>query len=353
MYFFVTNLSFQTYLVTIMPDAMYIVCMMWLFYLILRIVHFKEIDIRLIIELIVSIVLIGLLRQNGIVISVGIAIVLAVLFAKQNKTILLVPMISMAVILLVKGPVYDRMGVERTPHMKYLALMNDIFNSYYAGQDLDDDVEKLVLDVTMGNPDGYKYTQFKAAYNADGYDIDALRKYSLSDFLSLYIRNFFQNPKSVITAILCRTEQIWSVTNAKGSFTVRQQPLNERGDTEEKIEVVGIPERKSNVLTEIYEAWYELLNDTNYISYKFYWRGNFIYNIIICCVITLMIFGINKNGDVFILCLPAALSVFSLMVGGGWPDYRYHVPFLTNAIIMLIYNGYRMNMLEESMVKWN
>lgn len=344
----VTNLSFQIYMVTVMPDSIYIVCFIWLFYLLLRIVDEKAINIKQITAFTILLILIGLLRQNGIVIAACMSVVLMTMFLRKSKFIVLLPAVVIGVIFLVKGPVYDFINVERAPHQKFLAMTNDILNSYYAGQELSDDVSDLVNKVTYDNPDAYEYTQFKADYNSEGfYNMDGLKDYSIPKFMGLYLNNIFENPRSVLTALLCRTEQIWSVSNPRGSFTVIQYPYNERGDTEEKTTVAGIPERKQNILTDAFNWVFDQLKSTSGILYKFYWRGNFLYNILLCCVLTLFLTRVRGNWDVLILCLPIVFNIISLMAGGGWPDYRYHAPAIGLVPIIFIYCNYRLNAQKE------
>ena len=343
--YLMTNISLQIYLVSLFPDSMHYIAILWLTYLLMRMIDEKQkpLKTRYLVCMTLLLVFIGLIRQNGIVISIVCSIIIFCVCFCRKKSVVLMPLITILVIGIFKGPVYDAMRIERTPHEKYLAMTNDILNSYYSGADLSREVEELVYEVTSGDPEAYKYTPFRASYNLDGYNMEALRKYTVGKFLRLYLSNFFSNPRNALSAVLCRTEQIWSLSNAKGSFTVVQYPLNERGDTEKVQEVAQIPERKRNLLTEMFERVFAFVRVTDSILYKIYWRGNFVYNVLLFCVFALLFVRQKGNWDVLILVMPIILSIVSLLVGGGWPDYRYHAPAITVVPIVFIYCGYRMH----------
>lgn len=337
------NISLQMMLITVMPDALYLSFMLWLTILMAEIVDTKGAILsknNFLLEVVFVAAFVALLRQNGILIAVGCTIVTSLLHFKRNKKCVVVPLLLILIIACVKGPIYKSIQVEEQPQFKFLALTNDILNSYYSGQSLDEGTLRLVSNVTYDKPEDYSYTQFKALYNTDGYNMDALKDYSTGEFLKTYIVNFIRNPKSVMTAVLCRTQQIWSVAHPRGAFTVIIQPLNYRGDTEEEIFLSGIPERKNNIGTKIVERVFDWTTNVDSVTYKILWRGNFLYNTLL---FALGVYILNYSGEKkeklhCLLCLlPIILSVFTLLVGGGWPDYRYHVPAIVIMPFLSLY----------------
>ena len=337
------NISLQMMLLTVMPDSLYLSFMLWLTILMAKIVDTKgEILNKYIflLEVVFVATFVALLRQNGMLIAVACTIAITLLHFKRNKKCVIVPLLLLLIIACVKGPIYKSIRVEEQPQFKFLALTNDILNSYYSGQELDKDTLRLVNNVTCYKPEDYSYTQFKALYNTDGYNMEALKDYSTGEFLKIYIVNFIRNPKSVMTAVLCRTQQIWSVAHPRGAFTVIIQPFNYRGDTEEEILLSGIPERKNNIGTRIVERVFDWTTNVESVTYKVFWRGNFLYNVLL---FAFGVFILNFNGEkkekwYCLLCLlPIILSVFTLLVGGGWPDYRYHVPAIVIVPFLSLY----------------
>lgn len=143
-----------------------------------------------------------------------------------------------------------------------------------------------------------------------------------------------------MTAVLCRTQQIWSVAHPRGAFTIIIQPFNYRGDTEEEILLSGIPERKNNIGTRIVERVFDWTTNVESVTYKVLWRGNFLYNVLLFAFsVFILNFDGAKKRKMVLFAMLAANYIKRLYVARGWgrPDYRYHVPAIVIMPFLSLY----------------
>ena len=108
-------------------------------------------------------------------------------------------------LIIIDGPVYSFYKVQSVPGLKYIAMSNDIIGTYYDECDSSDDVMKMLNAITNNDPDHWEFN----SYYISTYNSEALKDYSVPEFLSVYIRTFFEHPSEMANEFAKRNSEIW------------------------------------------------------------------------------------------------------------------------------------------------
>ncbi len=203
------------HLVTLWKDVPYSTTILWLTLVLAKLCFNKTYGKTLsdLIELTIPLILVCVLRHNGLIVYAVMAIALFVFAQRRKIWGLVVPVIiSLTVLVLGVYPLQKSMQVVPIgPAFKYQALANDLAGIYFSQLPPPNEL-KFIFDGQVSNEEsGVKYSPY---YNY----LDYSKKTSsikVFDFLRLYIETSLQYPGAMINNFLCRTDLYWDVTTGK------------------------------------------------------------------------------------------------------------------------------------------
>lgn len=293
------------------------------------------------IQLCLSMVFVFFIRANSFPVYLVMAPVLAVLFfLKRQWKLLSSVLLSIVIILLIRFPGYNALGVyqhEQSAYHKYLAGIHDLHSTYYNGGLLSDHTILKLREIIPHidepdtkqdfQPDWVRYLE---------YDLETAARLSTSEFVSMYADTFFRNPTKMISSMLYRVRSYW-VIDAKGYVNTINYTIDVIVRSGESTD---IPElnvyRKPNFLTKI--MYYYAMGTSLPLPSIFIWRYGIWTAFMVICILTLII---QRRFLWIIAFLPAAVYQAALYLTNAWTDYRYGLPvflvglFLIPAMILL------------------
>ena len=315
---------------TLWKDIPYMISMMWLTILIIKFVLDKDLYQKKwswYIQLVFASVFSALFRQNGIL-QVFVIIILFPLISKESKKVLLACIMSFILILLIKNPLYQAMGVLEAPQLKFFSLANDIMYSYYKGNTISDEAMDIVNKVTSNDPENFEYNAYFVNYkNSEP------KGYSVIEFMKIYLENALRNPRDSIMAVLIRSSNIWSIVKPYDEVA---GSVNYTGECISYTENV-YPYRKVNRITVFLTDICRAVTG-NSVLYVIYWRTG-IYNILIFSMLGIILIKIGIKDLIFYIMpfIPIVCNLFALFITSGWPEYRYFWPSMTISLLLLCY----------------
>lgn len=316
---------------TIWKDVPYAFAILWLTMIIARLVTEENARKGMLIylELIISLFLVCMMRQNGIVpyilSSVGF-----VIFFHKNRRLLVSVIVSLTLVISVKGPLYHYLDIQ--PMQKgnqYIGLGQDIIGVYYAGGDLSQDTIHMVMSMTEENIPDYSYNP----YYASSYPVDI----SVMEFIKNYIDTLIRNPIVMLRAVICRQDTMLDILDGQDSYlgcvNYTETVDNESVEWREFWETY-YSSRKENALTikmknlSTYTAQNQLLRAIE-------WRSGLS---VLLLLVSLFYLGIIcRKKQFFFLYVPIAGHILSLFLSSGWNDYRYYWPINLTALFICFF----------------
>lgn len=314
-------------LTTLWIDIPYMICLLGLTLLIAKAVLVENAckSIFWHVYFIIASVGASMFRQNGLIVVLIICCILPFII-KAKRKMLVSSLLVLCTVLLIKGPVYNYYGVTSCPGLKYLALANDIISTYYAGEEVSDEVIEMAENIRSGY-NNFKYNPYAATANTQ-----ALGKYSVIEFIEIYMQNFFSHPKTVLEAFIKRNSPCWSICKPIGSaanFT--NYKLNFHGYHGE----YSYPYRLENKLTKLLSDFCDNIAN-NSLANVFYWRSS-IYILVLLYFLFCLWLLAKKQIHYYIPFLPIFFNNLTLFAASGWSDYRYYWPTF---IISMFLNPY-------------
>lgn len=314
-----SNAANYLHICTIWKDVPYALAILWLTILIARIVLEEKASQKYFIyaELFLALFMVGMMRQNGIVAFILTGVILIVVFHK-NRKILVSVVLSFLGIICVKGPFYHYLDIQpMQAGIIYTGLGQDVLGVYYAGGDISADTMDMVISMTAENPAEYAYNPYFASSSA--VDISKWK------FIANYLDTFVRNPITMIRAVLCRQDVMLDVFDGQDNFvpwvnytgTIEEDP-NWRAFWEDTY-----AKRKENAFT------YRLSEITAYTAQNqlirvVVWRAGLA---VFFALASMFLVGIKwKNRKVFLIYIPLAGHMMSLVLSSGWSDFRYYWP---------------------------
>ena len=311
-------------LVTFWRDIPYMMSLLWLTYCLVRIIRGEQKKV-LLVELCISIIFVSLFRQNGVLPAAMIAIVIVCFAIRNKKKALIIPIIiAMATFGIIRGPIYNAYNIKPAPNLKFFALANDIMGVYYSVEDPEDEIKEMANDITNNNPEGWEHNPYYTKCNGS-----SLLNYSIPRFVSVYIKTFFNHPIELCREFLRRNSVLWSVVKPEEEVAGCVNTLVDF-HREEEAEYM-YPRRTINAATGALTAISRNLTE-NKLLYIFTWRTS----IYLIAILTLAYVAmIQRKYRLLIPIIPLLSNTFSLLLGSGWPDYRYYWPTEILAVFLI------------------
>lgn len=326
---FILGSSTSNYLhiCTIWKDIPYALSTIWLTIIIAKLAldfeYYKK-RILIFLELAIALILVCLLRQNGIVVYLLVALSLLVVMRKKYKVIMSV-VLSMAVVLIIQFPVYSHLKVQEAyKGGEYMGLSQDILGVYYYGGDLSKETIQMINVLTDYNNAKFKYNPY---YIKHTYNLDV----SKGEFILNYLDTFFRNPILMLREVVCRQDCMWdlflgekgivscvdyhqTVEDTKPDWTDYYQKHYDNSFSIRMKEITG------------YSVSNQILNMTQ-------WRTGLYFLLVILASYVLL----RKNRNIlFIIFIPFVGQVLSLLLSTGWPDFRYYWPLNLMSVFIIL-----------------
>lgn len=312
---------------TIWKDIPYTLSILWVLIILAKLVlHQKEYKGKYYIyfELVIALAGTYLYRKNGVV-SFVIIVFMALVILRKNRRLMGAVALSIAVIFIVKGPIYTHFQIQETGRTGiYIGLGQDILGVYYTKGEVSEETLKMINVMTKYNNSEYVYVP---TYAQQSYDLDVSPK----EFILCYVKTFVRNPILMVRAIINREDTVWDIFCGE---TANVTCVNYYGTMDHKEEWRRYyPER-------VYYSLYTSLNaevtytaDSQWIS-AIIWRcGLFM----LLALISLLTLVIKKGiGDYLLIFAPVIGHIMSLLLTTGWSDFRYFWPLnLMNMCVIL------------------
>ena len=347
--------SFGLQPIAILPDLANGMSMLWLTYVLVRILDEvilkqsagKWQKVSFCVQLCLSLVFVFFMRANSFPVFLVMAPVLALFFVlrKQWKLFAAIGM-SAVMVLLIQFPGHKALDVEEAylPH-RYFAGIHDIQYVYFAGGNLSERTITALRSLLLNMDDpGFDFMPGYAAIHFYHVDFSGL---TTRLFLSMYLDAFLNNPIQLIRAILFRIRFYWAI-DPKGpisvvNFTVilSEEPfidnmINENATIHlSRAPRLGV-QRPNNWLTILMNEYIWFMNKS--IPTTFIWRFG-VWSALM--VISVMLLLQQKRRIWLLTYLPVFIYFLTLVLTSGWPDHRYGLPvffigmFLPAALILL------------------
>lgn len=177
----------------------------------------------------IALILTATMRHNGIIpfiFSILLIIGYSVLKRKYIFKNIILVVITLSLIIIYKGPVFDKLDVTPNPKgLKYYAPVHGIARLVYEEKNLSPETEKFLINIMPLHmwTDLYNdYTTGKYTFGFKDF-VENLSKHKTSYILNLYIQNLIKYPDEIIKERLIMTQLLWSVQPLSGSYNYRYQ----------------------------------------------------------------------------------------------------------------------------------
>ena len=315
---------------TIWKDIPYTLSLLWIFIIISKLVidnEFYKTKWYIYLELIVAIVGIDLYRKNGIVTFV-VVIACMILVMKKNVKVIVSILLSVGIIAVVKGPLYNHFEVE-SPGRRgmYIGLGMDILGAYYSGGEVSEDTLKMITNMTDYNNAEYSYI---STWSYQSYDVDV----EPVDFIKHYIGTFIRNPIVMLRAIIDREDALWDIYKGEGATI---GCVNYTGTEDDDMRYNWndfYPKREYVSLYTEANAASSYTASSQWIS-AIEWRCGVFTLLGVLVLINLLLCGSYKQ--IVVIISPMIGHILSLLLSTGWADFRYFWPMnLLNMVFLLL-----------------
>lgn len=275
-------------------------------------------------ELIASLVGTFLYRKNGVV-SFIIIIAALVIVLRKNVKVWGSVAISLALIGLIKGPVYTYLDIQPVESGMYIGLSQDILGVYYGGGEVSEDTLQMINVMTGYNNAEYAYTP-TWSNQSHALAVDA------KEFIINYVDTFIKNPILMTRAIIDREDAVWDIYRGADSVLGCVNSTATM-DGQHGWNDYYTPRRYVSLYTAA-SAASAFTASSQWIS-AIEWRcGLFT---LIAVVSILFMFVITKKRKYILLLAPSVGHIMSLLLSTGWSDFRYFWPLnLLNLALVFI-----------------
>ncbi len=302
---------------TIWKDIPYTLSLLWAFVILAKLsIYYEEYKHKLYIylEFIISMVGICLYRKNGMVSFIIIAVA-AVIILRKNVKVWLSAVIALALVFVVKGPVYDYFEVRDSGRFGiYIGLGQDILGVYYAGGEVSEETLQMITMMTEYNNAEYGYTP---TWSMAAYDVDV----SPTEFIKSYLDTFVKNPVLMTRAVIAREDALWNIFAGQDATLGCVNFYGTMDGTE--LWNTYYPERR-------YVSLYTRMSEATGYTASSQWISAIIWR---CGLFTLLgliavAYAVFRKGSKnYLLALsPIAGHIMSLLLSTGWSDFRYYWP---------------------------
>lgn len=321
-----TSIPNAMYLCSIWKDIPYGISLLWLTVILARIVMGDGKGVTIYVQFILAAIFVCLFRQNGVVPYLAVIVSTGILLRK-NKKVLLSIIVSLCLMIFIRGPVYMTLRVTEPDHKaggKYIGLSQELLGTYFSNGDVSENTMSMI-NVLSGYQNGRD--MFNPYWANASYDLDV----PITEFIISYVDTFIRNPGMVIREILCRNDCIWHVFAARNSMV---NLVNYQGEAWGEEWLQYYPNRVNNRFTGLVGSNAQFSADSQLYSIIF-WRSGLHIIVLIWCILSYVADGKKKEWLIFI---PLIGQIVSLMLSTGWSDFRYYWPIniMVVFLIMLI-----------------
>lgn len=315
---------------TIWKDIPYALCLLWAMVTTAKLTWDREAyrgRWYVYFELAAALTGIYLLRKNGIVPFLCIALALA-LVLRRNWKIFASLGLAAALVLTVRGPLYSALEVRDVGRRgMYIGLGQDILGVYYSGGDLSPETMEIVRALTFGEPEEFQYLP---NYAASSYEVDV----SPGQFIRCYLDTFLRHPLRMIRAVAAREDTLWNITAGAGT---RMGCVNYNGNMDGWEDWNRYyPAHRDNLLTRPLTVLTDLCRDVQAVSIG-QWRSGLWTLLGLWTIAFLLLGGTRPLGALWATVTPIAGHILGLLLSTGWSDFRYFWPLnLMNGALLLL-----------------
>ncbi|MCL2717318.1 MAG: hypothetical protein FWE14_00850 [Lachnospiraceae bacterium] len=320
--------------------------LLWFTYVLVRIIDEVIINKRVVkkqlysfgTQLCISMVLVFFMRANSFPVYIVMVPILTGLFIiKKQWKLLISVIISLIIVLIIRFPGYNALGVyvhEQSVYHKYIAGIHDLHSTYYqGGQFSEQALAKLKQMIPqIDEPDA------KANFQPDWtryleYDLDIVGELTTAEFISLYTESLFRNPAKMMRSMLYRVRAYW-VIDAKGYVNTIGHPIDMIA---RPAGPADLPEldiyRSPNFLTNIMHKY--TMGASLPLPSVFIWRYGLWTGLMAVCI---LILTIKRRFIWSLVFLPVFIYIGTLYLTNAWTDYRYGLPvFLIGLFLPLAF----------------
>lgn len=336
-----TNISNNVMVCSIWKDIPYATTIMWLTIIIAKLIYGDNTKF-IYAKLTMSLLLLFLIRQNGMVPYLIVSLCLLLYF--KSKKITLTVAVSACLIAAIKGPLYSSLNIIRASEASvsksgmYTGLAQDILGVYYFHGNISASSMRMILVFTDEEMLDYPYSTGTASLTMTDEDI------LMGDFIRNYVDTFVRNPILMSRVILARMEYIWNVYPAPGTTVYMPYTHTIDGFTGSYFHPASnnpvfpawndyYPARKLNFFTDALE---KIINKScdSLLLYTFHWR---VAQYFVAALLGLIIIITTKKRKSLLLYAPLAGHILGLVLTTGWSDYRYYWPINLMAVWILLF----------------
>lgn len=316
------------YIVSILKDVDYVICLILLTFLLIKYVN-KDFHKNILnyLLLIISLILIGLFRHNGLYVCLVFALLILILsIRKKDKFLFMVPILITSFIGFYKLYIYPKYQVSE-------GLRNsDIVSLVHGLQGVTkytDDIEtKKYLETIM------PIEQWENTYNR--YNIDIILHYNELPFrnvecsklniIKLYFKKLFKYPNLLIADRLYGTDILWNVFKSDSIQTYDYQIDRNEFGVSHYSDFNITP--NNNRLKDLVSKCLLFISNNEILNALFLRTGIYF------CLIIILLFK-DYNRKKFFILLPTILNIITLFIASHHQSYRY-VMFLPIVFILLL-----------------
>lgn len=325
--FFCLNPVTGIYMVSILKDVDYIICLSLLTFLVIKYFDndFNK-NILNYILLVIALILIGLFRHNGLYVSLICSLLLLIVaIRKKDKILLLTPILILLFIGCYKLYIYPKYEVSDGLRNSDIA---SLVHGLQAITHYDDMETETYLETIM------PIEEWKDTYNR--YNIDIILHYNTLpfrnvecnkfDIIKLYLKKMFKYPNILISDRLYGTDILWNVFKSD-SIQIYDYQIDRNEFGVSHYSDFNIT-TSSNKVKEFISDCLLLISKNKILNALFFRSGLYF-----CLIIILIFKDYNKNK--LLILFPTILNILTLFIAMHHQSYRY-VMFLPIIFILLL-----------------
>lgn len=305
------------YIVTLWKDIPYTISLLWLTFLLLKLVQKQKVTPWYnIFALSIALGFVYLFRHNGIVpcILSLVAIVWYVFKSKRMYVLFVIPL-TIIFIILIKGPLYSAFQVEEASNgLEFIAPIHGIASVIAHNGTLSEETAAYMKGIMPFEEWKRLYDPYNANPYMFGNNYSLTYKLSLSntkDILLMYLDTLVRNPITVIYDRLTGIGLIWQTTQPLTGYNSRYVTTIVNND-------IGL-EAKGSMLTGVFNRILQATEQVTLVD-SLIWRGG-LPTIVMLLV---LMFLLKKKYYAYLLALvPFIGNMISLVLSMSWQDYRY------------------------------
>ena len=330
------------YSITLWKDVPFLLSLLWLSFVIMRIVYKQKITWVLVAESAISLTFVTLFRHNGVVVAVASGFALAVISLKRRSLRVAFGLIGcVALVMFWRGPVYRWLNV--TPNRVGLAYtaMSAVGTTIYYGGDIPHDIwEDATANVPVEAWIDYfhPYAAFDYVYNTEYPGAFAGPYYSESplSIASIWLRLFWENPFLIANERLAMNDTTLFINQSP-----HEKSLNSRYCAIVLQNDLGI-ERIENRFTN--RMQYLLFGSHNIkLGDMLLWRNGIYIALLIWMIYYSFLYRRLKRA---LPILPMAINIMSLIISLAEQSFRF--TFIIPTLTLFVYLYTALPSLTES-----